>query len=563
MTENSDNSYGLESLADLIPYARSQQGAGGGLVAVCGDETLSWAELDQRTAQLAEVLRVNGIEHQDRVGIYLHKSIESLIAVHGVLRSGAAYVPLDPLAPASITAAILEDCEISVVITAAPAARRLSSVFEVVDFSLRRSAELLVIGAARSELGETSMPGAFEMATITWAEVGEYSPIPAQEIKPDGIAYIMYTSGSTGTPKGIVHTHRSGLAYATNAAELYGFGPDDCMASLSPLHFDMSLLEFFTGVLVGATIVIVPEPYLKLPASLSQLLADERCTTLYAVPSLFQQLLHRGGLQERDFSALRWVLHAGEVFPVEPLRSLFRLWPHARFSNIYGPAEVNQCSYFTFDTEEAIPVGSPLPIGKPWQNTAFKIVDENDQTVSDGEQGLLLVSTSTMMQRYWKRPKLDAEAFVELMDESGHRTRWYRTGDVVAARADGQLVFFGRRDNQTKVRGHRVELETVEDAVCGLPGIAQAVVGPQHLASGDTQLTAFYQPAGEPELGSASPENLTASEITDTWRQLLVDVLPGYAIPTAFYSVSTFPLTSSGKIDRRTVRKSIQQVVDE
>ncbi len=540
----------LSNLGDIVPYVCKQREVGGDPAAVCGDAELSWTEFEAKTSRLASVLQTHGIEHEERVGIYLHKSIESLVAVYGVLRSGACYVPLDPLAPVTTTASIIQDCEVSVLVTANPASRRLTDVFECVGSFGRAVAELLVIGADS---------GVSDVRSIPWSEVDEYAPIEPQEIDPDGIAYIMYTSGSTGVPKGIVHTHRSGLAYALNAATLYELCSDDRMASLSPLHFDMSLLEFFAGVMVGATIVIVAEPYLKVPASLGQLLSEARCTTLYAVPSLYQQLLHRGGLADRDYSALRLVLTAGEVFPVEPLRSLFQLWSHATFSNVYGPAEVNQCSYFTFDSADAIPVASPLPIGQPWKNTEFKVLDDDDNPVRPGERGLLVVATSTMMRGYWKRPDLNSRAFVELENQSGHLARWYRTGDVVARRDDGELVFFGRRDNQVKVRGYRVELEMVEDAVCGMPGIAQAVVGPQLLESGDTCLAAFYELVDERDVET---EPADTTPLHDDWLQRLALVLPSYAIPRVFSEVPAFPLTASGKIDRRTVRESIQQAVD-
>ena len=527
---------------------------------ICGESRRSWAELERQTAHVAQVLRVHGVAHQDRVGIYLHKSIESLVAVHGVLRSGAAYVPLDPLAPASITASILDECEISVIVSHELAAPRLIGVLnEWADQPNDQpsSRALTVVGVAPDQLGR-SHDGARvadlhrqeRLTCVDWGEVAGYGRIQPQSIDPDGLAYIMYTSGSTGRPKGISHTHRSGLAYAKAAANLYGLRPQDRMASLSPLHFDMSTLEFFAGVSVGATIVLVPEPYLKIPASLSQLLSEQRCTTLYTVPSLFQQLLHRGVLESRDLSAVRWVLPAGEVFPLEPLRQLVKLLPQARFSNIYGPAEVNQCSYYNFGFEAGLPADGMLPIGQPWDAAEFLIVDENDQTVKPGERGLLLVSSTTMMSGYWKRPDLDALAFVELPNQSGEMVRWYRTGDVVARREDEHLVFFGRHDHQVKIRGHRVELETVESAVSDLPGIAQVVVGPRPNPTGDTELVAVYQPA--------SDDGQLASEAKQIeWRRALSHTLPPYAVPAQFLLIESFPTTASGKINRQMVRKQL------
>ena len=345
--------------------------AGSDSAVSCGDQSVSWGELQQKVAQLSAALLHFGVNPGDRVGIYLHKSIESVVAIHGILRAGAAYVPLDPLAPETITAGIIKDCGITVLVAHEPTAARATTI-------------------ATAVIGTTSDTGS-ATSHMTWDEVSRLEPAGKQPVQPSDLAYIMYTSGSTGPPKGIMHTHFSGCAYAKNAVELYGLSATDRMANFSPLHFDMSTLELFAGIGVGAHIVLVPEPYLKLPASLSQLLSDERCTTLYTVPSLFQQLLERGALADRDFSCVRWVLPAGEVFPIEPLRKLMAYFPEATYSNVYGPAEVNQCSFYNFDTPTDLPTDGPLPIGAPTPNTAFRVVNDEGRSVPVGTQGELEV----------------------------------------------------------------------------------------------------------------------------------------------------------------------------
>ncbi len=511
--------------------ASSAEAEADSVAATFDESSLTWQELERRVGQLAAVLAGSRVERGDRVGIHLHKSMESLVAVHGILRAGAAYVPIDPMAPADTVAAIVADCGISTIVT----------------HELRRpGVERLVTSTELSTIIGLDQPvaGAGGPVPVSWAEVDQVEPIPPVPVLGEDLAYVMYTSGSTGTPKGIMHTHRSGLAYAAMSAELYGLGPSDRMANFSPLHFDMSTFEILAGVAAAARIVLVPEPYLRLPASLTTFLADQGCTTLYTVPSLFQQMLTRGGLAERDLSAVRWVLPAGEVFPPEPLQTLLDLLPHARFSNVYGPAEVNQITYHHFSAGRDRPTGEePLPIGYPCPDVELRIVDDDDRPTEDGQHGELLARTATMMAGYWNRPDLDRRGFLDETGPGGLRRRWYRTGDIVSRQGDGPIRYYGRRDNQVKIRGNRVELEMVEAAVGSLDSVEQAVVGVRTRPGGDDDLVVKYVATGPVE--------------SDRWRQALAGRLPTYAVPTAFEEVDGFPLTPSGKIDRRTVRRQI------
>lgn len=510
-------------LSALVPAAASDRPDA--IAATCDQESLTWAELADRIGRLAAVLVDRGVRPGDRVGIYVHKSIESLVAVHGILRAGAAYVPIDPMAPIETVATIVTDGELAALVSHGPRRAGLTRLADLID-------PPVVIGL--DEPLET-------VEVVTAAEVAGTAPIEPVPVLGDDLAYVMYTSGSTGTPKGIMHTHRSGLAYATMSSRLYGLGPDDRMANFSPLHFDMSTFEVLAGVAAGSRVVLIPEPHLRLPASLTQLVEEQGCTTLYTVPSLFQQMMARGALAERDLSAVRWVLPAGEVYAPEPLRSLAELFPNARFSNVYGPAEVNQCSYHHFTIDDLD--DETLPIGVPCPDAELRVVDDTDREVADGERGELLVRTATMMAGYWKRPDLDEAGFLYEEGPGGLTRRWYRTGDLVNWDDRGRLRYHGRRDHQIKIRGNRVELELVEAAVGSLDGVEQAVAGVRPRPGGDDELVARYVPSGPTDPSS--------------WRQLLAAKLPMYAVPAAYEPAERFPLTPSGKIDRRTVREQI------
>ncbi|MEL6263929.1 MAG: AMP-binding protein, partial [Cyanobacteria bacterium J06626_6] len=357
------------------------------------------------------------------------------------------------------------------------------------------------------------------------------------------LAYIMYTSGSTGTPKGIMHTHRSGLNYAKMAAATYGLTHTDRLGNHSPLHFDMSTLDYFSGPLVGATTVIIPAAYTKLPASLSQLVQDESMTIWYSVPFALIQLLLRGALEERDLSALRWVLFGGEPYPAKYMYGLMEKLPQARFSNVYGPAEINQCSYYhvpPLAEGESAP-DEVAPIGKIWANAEEIVVDEYDEPVPSGKIGELLVRTPTMMQGYWQRPDLNEKCFYRT-EITYQDAVFYRTGDLVQRIGDN-YHFVGRKDRQVKMRGYRVELDEIEAALVSHEQVEQAAAYavPADVGSVRVEAAAILKPAA------------TLSE-----AELLTFVsarLPRYAVPQRVEILPVFPRTGTGKIDRRSLQK--------
>jgi amino acid adenylation domain-containing protein len=351
----------------------------------------------------------------------------------------------------------------------------------------------------------------------------------------------MYTSGSTGDPKGIMHTHDSGLSYARMAAHTYGVRHTDRLSNHSPLHFDMSTFDYFSGPLAGATTVIIPEAYTKLPASLSRLIEAERLTIWYSVPFALIQLLVRGVLHERDLGALRWVLFGGEPFPPKHLAALMARLPGARFSNVYGPAEVNQCTFYHVPP---MPEGSdePIPIGQVWPNARGLVVDDADQPVADGEAGELLVQTPTMMRGYWGREDLNARAFYRRSPFAGYEEVFYRTGDLVQRQPDGELRFLGRKDRQIKTRGYRVELDEVEAVLLAHPAVEEAAVFPVPDGEGSQRIEAAVILRN----GSVVP----AAELIRHGKEHL----PWYALPLKIEPVAAFPRTTSGKIDRRALQ---------
>ncbi|MFN0025710.1 MAG: amino acid adenylation domain-containing protein [Acidimicrobiales bacterium] len=503
------------------------------------DGELSYGQAAAATARLAATLQAAGVRPGDRVGLYLHKSVASFVAVHAVLRAGAAYVPIDPWAPPRAVAAMVADCGIAVLVSENRQRRSLSELVPLAS-GLR-----CLVGVDEGPDGVGGVEGgAGQVELVPPGRFADGDGFVAPKVLSDDLAYVMYTSGSTGTPKGLMHTHHSGLAYAQLAAHTYGIGPDDRLANSAPFHFDISTFELFAGPLVGAMTLVIPEPYLKLPASLSQLVADQRCTFWYSVPFLLGELFHRGALSQRDLSSLRWVLFGGEVADPEVIAGLGRYWPNARFSNSYGPAEVNQCLFHHLPGPP--PPGHAIPIGMPWDDAEVVVVDEDRQPVPEGVVGELLVRSSTMMAGYWGRPELDERAFVHTPLPGGRHARWYATGDLVRCGPGGVYEFIGRRDHQVKVRGNRVELESVESVLASLPGVAHAVAAVVAV-EGTTALVAG--------VAAERPGAVVLEELLGQ----VAEQLPPYAVPYRLVWLEHLPLTPSGKIDRRAIRQQLAE----
>ena len=487
----------------------------------CGGHSLTYAAAANRSDRLAQTLLAHGVAKGNRVGLYLDKSLELAVALFGIMKAGAAYVPLDPAAPLGRLEYMINHCGIQVVVSAA------NKQAQLCELGRRCPALETVVGPA--EVDDS------RLRAVGWDEV-DATPArpPLCEGKASDLAYIMFTSGSTGMPKGIMHTHESGFAYARAAMALYEVGPDDRLGNHSPLHFDMSTFDYFSGPLAGATTVIIPEAYKRMPASLSQLMEKERLTFWYSVPFALIQLLLRGVLEKRDLSALRWVMFGGEPFPPKYLRALMEQWPQARFSNVYGPAEVNQCTYYHVSAMPSDPA-APIPIGRIWDAAEGLVLDESDGPVPTGGAGELAIRSATMMRGYWNRPDLNECAFYRpsLADRP-----YYRTGDLVRADAEGTLYFLGRKDRLVKLRGYRVELDEVELALVrhGAVEEAAALVSVDELDAPELKAAVILKP--DMQVDEAA---LVA---------FVADHMPPYGVPRRVHVRNSFPRTASGKIDR-------------
>ncbi|MFK0180555.1 amino acid adenylation domain-containing protein, partial [Streptomyces xanthochromogenes] len=473
------------------------------LVAATGD--LTFAELDRRAALLAARLRHRGVGAESRVGLFLERGTDLVVAILATLKAGAAYVPLDVTDPADRTAYMLSDAAPRVVVTD------------------RAHAAELPPCAADVVLADDTDPATTPL-----------SPGVVPRPHPDSACYVIYTSGSTGLPKGVVISHRGLANYLAWSIEAYRVADGAGAPLVSPVRFDLSVTTLFCPLAAGRPVVLVPE-------------GDELDTL---AEDLGREELRHGlikltpaHLEALDSAMPPARVHGDGCLVVggESLRgSTVAAWrervPGLRVINEYGPTEtvVGCCVY---EVDDRTDLSGTVPIGRPIANTRLYVLDENLAPVAPGTVGELHVGGAGVARGYWNRPDLTAERFLPDPFAPAPGARMYRTGDLVRLRADGELVYLGRVDTQVKVRGYRIELAEVEGALARAEDVRDAAVVLCKGASGERRLAA-YMTLARPECTEAD------------LRAALRRELPDYMVPHTFTVLEELPLASSGKIDR-------------
>jgi amino acid adenylation domain-containing protein len=487
---------------------------------------LTYAELEAASNRFARSLRTHGVQRGDRVGLWLPKSPEAFVALLGIMKAGAAYVPVDPGSPPERLAYIAGNCGLAGLVTRADRAKALREAFAA-------GAPMRAVWFSDQA---TELPPIPRCASVPWAAVARERPeAPGEGGDAEDLAYILYTSGSTGAPKGVMHSHRSALAFAEWAADTFGLCPEDRLANFAPFHFDLSTFDLFAAFRVGAAVHPVPPRIAAFPTAMARFVSEEWLTVWYCTPSTLALLVGHGGLADRDLSALRALLFAGEVMPVTLLRRLMALAPHTRFANLYGPTETNVCTWYEVSGPPRD--DRPLPIGRACCGDEVFVLDETLQPAADGDLGELWVRGPTVMRGYWGHGARTAEVLRDV-EIGGVSAPTYRTGDLVRLRPDGDLEFVGRRDHQVKTRGYRVELGEIEAALHRHPAVAEAVA----LAVPDDEVTNRLRAVVVFRPGAVAVEG----DLKDHCGR----ILPRYMVPESIEIRSELPRTASGKVDR-------------
>jgi amino acid adenylation domain-containing protein len=459
---------------------------------------LTYSALEAAANRLANHLRRLGIERKSLVGISLDRSVDMVVALLGVMKAGAGYVPLDPSYPAA----------------------RLQHM--AVDSGLA----LMITEERYRELWRHIVAAPQVLMDADRAAIDANEAVPAPHVSdPHDVAYVIYTSGSTGRPKGVVIEHRALVNFLQSMRSAPGLTANDRLLAVTTLSFDIAGLELFGPLIAGGCIVLTSREEALDGRRLTALLADEAITMLQATPATWRLLLAAGW---RGTPGLK-MLCGGEALPGALAADLLarggELW------NMYGPTETT-----VWSTIERIEPGRPITIGRPIANTQCYVLDDQRAPVGVGMVGELYIGGDGLARGYHERPELTAERFVSR--PFGRSARMYRTGDLARWGADGRLECLGRIDHQVKVRGFRIELGEVETALSGLPGVRDAVAVVREDASGEGRLIAYVIPSGQA---------IDHGEL----RRGLKDQLPDHMVPTLIVAVESFPLTQNGKIDRR------------
>lgn len=484
--------------------------------------TITYRDLAKLSDELRDRLHLLGVRPGDRVGIYMRKSIDAIAAIFGILKTGAAYVPVDPNAPVARGAYILSNCSVKVVIME----KRFEEKFRVESGQYGKVPELILLEGAGS--------GIFLQKAL--AQEQEKNPAPAiatARARPEDLAYILYTSGSTGLPKGVMLSHLNATSFVNWCSDTFAPNANDRFSSHAPFHFDLSILDIYLAIKHGGTLVLISEETGKAPGMLAPLIAEKKISVWYSTPSILSLLAQYGKLEQYDHSALRLVFFAGEVFPVKHLRALKKFWPKPRYFNLYGPTETNVCTWYEIPTTVPEERNTPYPIGKSCLNVECKVVDEKGNDVSTGQEGELVVTGEGVMQGYWDLPERTAQSFIE--DRMGRR--WYKTGDIVIERSDEGYIYVSRRDRMVKKRGYRVELGEIEAGLYKHPAIKEAAVIALTDEANGVRVKAF--------LSCKDGQRPSLIEM----KGFCAENLPSYMAPDLFAFLETLPKTSTDKVD--------------
>ncbi|MDH3637082.1 MAG: amino acid adenylation domain-containing protein, partial [Gammaproteobacteria bacterium] len=477
---NADLAALLQAVADCTPDATAVEHNG---------DTLTYRQLDERANQLARHLLKQGATVQTMIGIYLRPSLDSVVATVAVIKIGAVYVPLDLEYPEDRLKFIIEDVDARLVVTSSDLAGRLPHA-SVTAICLDRVAQDLVNEAVQR---------------------------PTSDARPDAVAYVIYTSGSTGTPKGVAVGHRA-IARLVLNTDYVQLDKNERIAHISNFAFDAATFELWGALLNGARLVIIDRDVVLSAEEFARELRGKEITTLFLTTALFNVLAQSA---PGCFASLKQLMFGGEAADPKWVRRVLADGPPGRLLNVYGPTENTTFSTW-YPVTEVGDAEATIPIGRPIANTQVYVLDNSLQPVPVGVPGELYLGGDGLASGYWNRPELTGERFIENPFQTDRGARIYKTGDLVRYRADGNIEFLGRNDNQIKLRGFRIELEEIEARINQHPSVQDNVVLLRKDGRRDPRIVAYAVPM--------PGEGIEDHEL----QKFIEEKLPRYMIPAVF-----------------------------
>jgi amino acid adenylation domain-containing protein len=482
----------------------------------CEGQSLTYDELNRRANQLARHVRQFGAGPDRLVALCAERSLDLIVGVLGILKAGAAYVPLDPSHPSGRLAYMLQDAQPQVLVTE-----------ERLREKLTFSGPVVALDRDSNEIRKHA-DGDLDSRTIG--------------LRPEHLAYVIYTSGSTGQPKGVMVEHRNVTRLFSSTDAQFGFGAADVWTLFHSIAFDFSVWEVWGALLYGGRLVVVPYATTRSPRDFYRLLCDEGVTVLNQTPSAFTQLIDAQGASALRHS-LRLVIFGGEALELRTLHPWVERNGAQRplLVNMYGITETTVHVTYLPLTLEQIGGERSSVIGGPIADLRVYLLNQHLQPVPIGVVGEMYVAGAGVARGYWRRPELTAQRFMTDPFCSDDSARMYRSGDLARRRADGTLEYLGRNDDQVKIRGFRIETGEIEAQLAAHPCVKEVTVVARTESTGDKRLVAYIVADG------AAGEPRAAEQL----RTYLRARLPDYMIPSAFVLLEQFPLTANGKLDRR------------
>ncbi len=512
-----------------------------------GNRSISYLDLATAMQATASYLQTLEVKKNERIGLLNSNGIEACIGILGSLRAGSCYVPLNTTFPGKRLAAIIKDAEIKTIISSKQHLAKLVELTqETSDLKLN---SLIILDASEEEI---QFHNSFDTLSSCFRKiVGQETLKKSISLKPcstaeDDLAYIMYTSGTTGTPKGVMISHKNVTSFLTWAVEYFSLTSQDRMSNHSDISFDLSVFDIFGAFYSGATLCPISQPGdFAFPANFIKV---RKLTIWFSVPSVIGTLWKSGQLTEGAFSKyLRWAIFCGEALSPKYADLWITTHPKTSICNLYGPTEATiACTYHNVDIDSKFDPGEDVPIGLPIGDTEINILSDDLENLNSNKQiGKLTISGPQVSQGYWGRKELTDKVFI-----SNEPSRFYDSGDLAYIDENSFIRFVGRKDTQIKIRGYRVELGDIENAI-----ISHSIV--------NEVAVLFFDEPPSLLIATVTLQSQTKDRSNDAIEEDILEhcerLIPSYMVPNRIIFFPELPKNVNGKIDRNAIRETLRK----